>query len=304
MEQLHRENPDTAGITFIDGIEYLERPGPEYLAISETGEELGLKDFKILRGEELPSRVRWGCRYRTWCVNPMVYCCFLLNRFIYHGGKVVRRNLTAVEEAFSLDIPELGSKKKVAAVVNASGMGFGDADVFPVRGQTCLIANACPETVTRQNADGSWTFSVPRNFGGGTVVGGTKDVEDWNPVPDPKVRAKLLARFAETYPAILLSSGDGVRQREKEEKNKKYRQEGERGFRVLADIVGRRHTRKGGMRLEVDAEVLERQNEVLVHAYGLGGRGFELSWGVAEEVRRLALQCLHRGGGSFSRSHL
>ena len=304
MEQLSRENPDAAGITFMDGIEYLERPGPEYLAISETGEELGLKDFRILRAEELPSRVSWGCRYTTWCVNPMMYCCFLLNRFVYRGGKVMRRHLRAAEEAFLLDMAELDNKKEknVGAVVNASGMGFGDADVFPTRGQTCLIANACPETVTRQNADGTWTFSVPRNFDGGTVVGGTKDVEDWDPAPDPKVRAELLARFAETYPAILLPTRDGVMGRREEEQQ--HRQKGERGFRVLADIVGRRHTRKGGMRLEVDTEALEQRNEVLVHAYGLGGRGFELSWGVAEEVKRLVLQCFQRGTRSFNRSHL
>lgn len=51
--------------------------------------------------------------------------------------------------------------------------------------------------------------------------------------------------------------------------------------RVLRDIVGRRPTRKGGMRLE--KEMLSHDCRV-IHAYGLGGRGYELSWGVAEAV--------------------
>lgn len=130
-------------------------------------------------------------------------------------------------------------------------------------GQTCLVANACPATVTRQNADGSWTFSVPRNFDGGTIIGGTKEPNNWDSKPSLEVRETLLRKFTATYPQILGSEGK---------------------FTVMKDIVGRRPTRKGGMRLE--AENLDG-NKRIIHAYGLGGRGYELSWGVADEVARL-----------------
>ncbi len=262
-----------AGITFMKGVEYLEEPGEEYLALTEEAAgslEGGLQmpGFRLLKREEFPDEsVKWGCEYDTWCVNPMVYCCFLLRRFVSRGGKVVAREVRSVGEVFSHSFPQFGSgdSLKVDVVVNASGIGFGDPNVFITRGQTCLVANECDATVTRQNADGSWTFSVPRNFDGGTVIGGTKEPDNWDPTPSMEVRETLLGNFAKTYPAILGKGED--------------REKGE--MVVLADIVGRRPTRRGGPRIE--GEVLPG-NRFVMHAYGLGGRGYELSWGVAEEV--------------------
>jgi len=131
MEEIFKTNPE-AGITFMKGIEYLEAPGEEYLKISETGEELGFKEFRLLKGDELPEKVKWGCEYRTWCVNPMVYCCFLMRRFVNRGGKVVKRELRCVDEVFFMK--DLIGGKKVDQVVNCSGIGFGDRDVFTMTG--------------------------------------------------------------------------------------------------------------------------------------------------------------------------
>lgn len=65
----------------------------------------------------------------------------------------------------------------------------------------------------------------------------------------------------------------------------------------LGDIVGRRPTRQGGIRLEREeipaGDIKGLQDDVsrsVIHAYGLGGRGYELSWGVAEEVLELVKQ--------------
>ena len=127
-------------------------------------------------------------------------------------------------------------------------------------GRTCLVANACDATVTRQNADGTWIFSVPRFFDGGTVIGGTKEPGDWDANPSPAVRDRLLKGFAATYPSVLGPSGK---------------------YTVICDIVGRRPTRKGGMRLEREDV---GNGRAVVHAYGAGGRGYEVSWGVADVV--------------------
>ncbi|KAK0630095.1 hypothetical protein B0T17DRAFT_615792 [Bombardia bombarda] len=253
------------GITFMKGIEYLEAPPAEYLALTPERAvgELGMPAFRLLAPSEFPDeRVVWGCEYDTWCVNPMVYCCFLLRRFVWGGGRVVRRELKALAEVYALDLGLSGGEKgRIDAAVNASGVGFGDDDkVFITRGQTCVVANSCAATVTRQNADGSWTFSVPRNFDGGTVIGGTKEPDNWDADPSPQVRESLLRSFTATHPAILGESGE---------------------LRVLQDIVGRRPTRRGGPRIE--GEIIPGGGFVM-HAYGLGGRGFELSWGVAQGV--------------------
>lgn len=51
--------------------------------------------------------------------------------------------------------------------------------------------------------------------------------------------------------------------------------------------MGRRPAREGGMRLEVEQV---EDGKSIVHAYGAGGRGFELSRGVAEDVTALMLE--------------
>ncbi|KAK3394340.1 amino acid oxidase [Podospora didyma] len=264
------DTPSTAGatgISFMKGIEYLEGPvlPAEYVALD--ADKLSLPAFRVLDWTEFPDkRVQWGCEYDTWCVNPMVYCCFLLRRFVFRGGKIVRRELRSPLEVFALS-PEkdLGiSAPPPKVVVNASGNGFGgssgDDGLFITRGQTVLVANTSVATVTRQNADGGWTFCVPRNYEGGTIIGGTKEPDNWDPNPSPEVRETLLKTFAATYPQILDEKG---------------------GFTVIRDIVGRRPTRKGGLRLEGEAV---QGGGFVMHAYGLGGRGYELSWGVAEGV--------------------
>jgi len=137
------------------------------------------------------------------------------------------------------------------------GIRFADGGAT---GQTCLVREVCDATVTVQRADGAWSFSVPRNFYGGTVIGGTKEPGDWNPHPDPATRRRLLDNFKRYYPKVLAGKDD---------------------LTVVRDIVGRRPAREGGMRLEPEVVA---GGKTIVHAYGLGGRGFELSWGVAEAV--------------------
>lgn len=135
MRSLQGSNPE-AGITFMKGIEYLENPAPEYRALTrEDGEgsakALGLESFRVLERSELPDdKVNLGIEYNTWCVNPMVYCSFLLNRFVFRGGRILRREISRPEEVF--EMRDLGGPVK--AVVNASGMGFNDPKSFIIRG--------------------------------------------------------------------------------------------------------------------------------------------------------------------------
>lgn len=75
-----------------------------------------------------------------------------------------------------------GMKKPQAefeAVVNASGMGFADPDCFPSRGQFLLISNPCAKTISYQTADGEAVVIIPRPLDDGTLIGGTKEVNNW-----------------------------------------------------------------------------------------------------------------------------
>ena len=127
-------------------------------------------------------------------------------------------------------------------------------------GQICLVSNPCDRTITQQHSDGTWSFVIPRGLGGGTIIGGTKQPHDWNPNASLEVREQLLQNAAKMYPTVLGKGGK---------------------FHVIRDVVGRRPAREGGLRLEVEQVSSQRK---IVHAYGAGGRGIELSWGIAEKV--------------------
>ncbi|KAK4216567.1 hypothetical protein QBC37DRAFT_370856 [Rhypophila decipiens] len=302
------KDPEAAqfsSVKFMKGVEFLEDPPEAYKALSgPLAAELGYENFRVLEQHEFPADggVKWGCEYQTWCLNPMVYCCFLLRRFVNRGGRILKRRVRSVNEVFQLDLPggdpdwntHFGStwlspkncanqqqpeeakevRRTTHAVVNASGNGLGDdAAMFITRGQTCVVAESGtteePKTVTRQNADGTWTFTVPRGAEGGTVVGGTREPDNYDPLPCPKLRDQLLERIIQTQPGLLAK--------------------GKSKLTPVRDIVGRRPTRRGGPRIEgeilnIDVRKDKKQQGFVMHAYGMGGRGYELSWGVAEEV--------------------
>lgn len=133
-------------------------------------------------------------------------------------------------------------------------------------GQTCLVRNHVSSTITRQNVDGTWSFCVPRPLDGGTIIGGTKQPHNWDPHPSAETRAALLANASKWFPFTSESGGK---------------------FDVIQDVVGRRPAREGGMRIEIE-KIAEGRS--IVHSYGAGGRGYELSRGVAEDTTALMLE--------------
>ncbi|KAL1971301.1 hypothetical protein VTN77DRAFT_253 [Rasamsonia byssochlamydoides] len=269
FQKIAAEEPG-AGVEFMEGIEYFENPPQEYLDAIRDPESAyaHLSDsLRELSPSELPEGVKWGIRYWAYSINSPVYCAHLLRKFVLRGGQTKEYTLASLLEAFHL-------ASNVKMVVNCSGLGFADPKSFIIRGQTCLVRNPCPYTVTRQNADGSWSFCIPRPLEGGTVIGGTKQPHNWNPAPLPEIRATLLANAAKWFPFTPESQGQ---------------------FDVIRDIVGRRPAREGGVRLEAETVSVvgaggQTSHPVVVHAYGAGGRGYELSWGIAEEVTDLLLK--------------
>lgn len=130
MKELHAAHPE-AGITFTDGIELFEDPPAKVQRLTpERAQTLGYEGFRLIPRQELPEHVKLGYTYRTWCVNPMVYCSFLLRKFSFHGGKIVKAEVRNPAEVFAME-----GYEHVAFVVNASGSGFGDDNVYITRGQ-------------------------------------------------------------------------------------------------------------------------------------------------------------------------
>ncbi|TVY64572.1 D-amino-acid oxidase [Fusarium oxysporum f. sp. cubense] len=272
-----------AGVEFMPGEEFFENPAPEYVDVTKDVSQSAYahleSSFELFSGSELSAMsdsLQLGFRYRTYSLNSPLYASFLQRRFQNRGGRVRQYTLASLEEVFSIEA-------SVSVVINCSGMGFGDPKAFPIRGQTCLVRNPISKTVTRQNSDGSWSFAIPRPLEGGTIIGGTKEPHNWNPYPSAETRQTLLNNAAKWFPF----DSEGYLSSNTRDSDR---------FDVVRDIVGRRPAREGGLRLE-----LERLKPgVVVHAYGVGGRGLELSWGIADEVVTL----LHKQSYFFLRAHL
>ncbi|KAH7066528.1 FAD dependent oxidoreductase [Paraphoma chrysanthemicola] len=270
FEQQVQQSP-AIGVTKCKGIELLESPAQDYAAQSagSFAAQTGLTGYRKYTGSEVPEAFELAYEYDTYCINAPVYCGNLLRSFILQGGKCVQCVLTSEREAYSL-------VSNVGVVVNASGMGFGDPKCIPVRGQTVLTNfSAATKTVTRQSKDGSWSFIIPRFFQGGTIVGGTKEPGDYTAEPVMAIRDSLLGAGQQIAQLAVNENGPTG------------------DMNVLADVVGRRPVREGGMRIEIEQlSATGAKAAPIVHAYGAGGRGFEISWGVAEEVADLVRSVL------------
>lgn len=127
-EQAKRE--PWIGVTPVLGVEYLEAPDAAYESWNPASfeEESGLKGFREIPPKDLPSDVKMGFEYQTYCLNAPLYCTGLLRKFLLQGGMTIKRNLASEWEAFSVVL-------RVALVVNANGTGFGDTQYFPTRGE-------------------------------------------------------------------------------------------------------------------------------------------------------------------------
>ena len=270
-----------AGVATMPAAEYLESPPAENLALRSGDVYAGADDgFRVLGADEVGAAgVRWGCEYRSYCVNVHVYLAWLMARFVRQGGRVEQVSLACAAAAFFRHADDADDDAAAAdvLVVNCSGANFGrDAKMRAVRGQTVLVRNGYGRTVTRQCADGTWAFLIPRpGPGGGTVVGGTKEWDDLEARPRAETRTRLLEAAVRCFPDFVAAVD---------------------GFEALADNVGWRPWREGGVRIEVEDVLVKGRTRRVVHGYGAGGRGYELSWGVAERVVELVSRCLEEDG--------
>lgn len=288
-----RSTPN-AGVKIVEGEELLEEP-PEQNLLLRSGDVYACEGdgFRVWEGREVEElnervggegtgKVKWAASYKTYVVNPHVYTAHLLSNFTEHGGRTVRCRLNSLTDALGHVQP--GHK---AVIVNCTGTGLvSDPNSTLIRGQTLLVRKPYHKTVTRQCQDGTWSFLIPRPLGGGTIVGGTKQVGDTHGSSRPEERSELLANAARYFPEFV-GSGDKVGEED-----------------IVCDNVGFRPARKGGVRVEREDIDTEDGKLSIIHGYGAGGRGYEISWGVAEEVSELVGVCLSDQQQQAERSRL
>jgi D-amino-acid oxidase len=162
---------------------------------------------------------------------------------------------------------------QISAFVNATGISalklVPDPDLYPIRGQTVTVAGEASQITTidalPSNSTPSSTpimYVLPRPHSNTTILGGTRQIGDWNAESDPQTTDEILRRAKEWVPELLNKNGE---------------------FEVLSSQVGLRPGRKGGARVEIE----NLDGFVVCHAYGHAGSGYQNSVGSANKVVRL-----------------
>lgn len=311
MKKLARTTPE-AGVQIVDGEEYLEDPPLQNLLL-RTGDVYASPDdgFRVWDGREVEAlnervgrctgtdrnsngnshgNVKWAATYETYVVNPHIYTACLLSRFTQNGGHTIQRRLHRLTDALDYAQSKPGSvSPRSPVIINCTGTGLtNDPSTTPIRGQTVLLRKPYHKTVTRQCTDGTWSFLIPRPLDGGTVIGGTKQIGDTHGAARPEERKKLLENARRYFPEFLRDAENGE----------------ETESEIVCDNVGFRPGRTGGVRVE--REDVKVGNEVvsIVHGYGAGGRGYEISWGVAGDLCELVGACLSGSQGGERKAKL
>ncbi|KAG7666016.1 uncharacterized protein J8A68_000446 [[Candida] subhashii] len=262
-----------SSIKFVEGVEYLENPD-EFYKTAGKGYSEEIDNFTRL---EDVKEGYIGFKYDTWVLNAPMYLQFLYRKLlIEYDVKFINQKLESLKQ-----VNEYIPNQPI--IINCTGMGLQynggyDPECFPIRGQTLLInpPKDCPyldKTITYQHADGNWTFVIPRPLNGGVILGGTKQPNEWSTEIRRDDTEALKKRGEAYFPELM-----------------KVDEDGKRYFDVLKINVGLRPARKSGLRIETE----KRGGNYIIHNYGAGGMGYELSYGSGLKVYENLLAIIGR----------
>jgi D-amino-acid oxidase len=229
-----------------------------------------LPDYQELDADTLPAGYQSGCQFTSVCINTAVYLPWLLGQCLRNGVVLKRAVISHVGEAKGCS----HTGKPADIIVNATGLaslklgGVEDQAMTPARGQIVLVRNEFHPMMTTSGTEEGETeilYTMQRAGGGGTILGGTYDIGNWESAPDPNIALRIMRRVVELCPDI--AGGKGID-----------------GLSVVRHGAGLRPYRKTGVRVE--RELLDDGTH-LVHNYGHAGWGYQGSYGCAEGVVEL-----------------
>lgn len=150
---------------------------------------------------------------------------------------IKRSIITHISEAASLH----HSGKSADIIINCTGLsasklgGVMDKNVFPGRGQIVLVRNDPGVMLTisgTDDGDEEATYIMQRAVGGGTILGGCMQHDNWESQPDPNLAQRIMQRSIDLCPALAPKTGRVTE------------------LSVIRHGVGLRPMRKGGIRVE------------------------------------------------------
>ncbi|PNS18864.1 D-amino-acid oxidase [Sphaceloma murrayae] len=284
LERLAQDLPE-AGIHFQDTVVY-RRDKDNDTAVGDWVEELVKEDawfkglvrnFKPLAKHELPQGMDGGTSFTSVCINTALYLPWLMSQCLRNGVIVRRGNVTHLADAADLH----HSGKQADTIINCTGLsslklgGVQDKAMYPARGQIVLVRNDPKVMVTVSGTDDGTdeaTYVMHRAAGGGCILGGCLQKDNWESQVDPNLAVRIMKRSIELCPE-LVPPGKGIE-----------------ALDVVRHGVGLRPMRQGGIRIE--SEEISGNNGApitVVHNYGHGGYGYQCSYGCSQAVEKLIL---------------
>ena len=125
------------------------------------------------------------------------------------------------------------------------------------------------------------TYIMNRAAGGGCVLGGCLQKDNWDGEVDPELSKRIMTRCVEICPD-LVPKGKGIE-----------------ALSIIREWAGLRPMRKNGIRIEKEL-VHDTEGKLLtvVHNYGHGGYGFQTSYGCAYQAVELVDNALRQQASS------
>ena len=204
------------------------------------------------------------------CINTSLYLPWLASQCLKHGVVIRRGNVSHVKDAAALS----HTGKRADVVVNCTGLsslrlgGVKDTTLYPARGQIVLVRND-PQIMAGISGtdDGSdeATYIMHRAAGGGCILGGCLQKDNWESQVDPNLAIRIMKRAIALCPK-LVPEGKGIE-----------------ALDIVRHGVGLRPMRKDGPRVESD--VVDGVH--VVHNYGHGGYGYQTSYSAASAAVKL-----------------
>ncbi|KAG6099252.1 hypothetical protein E4U14_007330 [Claviceps sp. LM454 group G7] len=238
-----------------------------------------MPDYRALDAAEIPAGHDSGCEFKSVCINPGMYLHWLVGQCIRNGVVFKRSIVTHIYDAKR----QSHTGEQASILINATGLGsrklggVNDETMTPSRGQLVLVRNEFHTMYTASGTDDDQAdtlYTMQRPAGGGTILGGTYDIGNWESVPDPNIGLRIMQRIVDMSPEI--ADGKGIA-----------------GLSVIRHVAGLRPYRPSGVRVE--SEKLDDGTWV-VHNYGHAGWGYQTSYGCAEGVVELVNE-IQRGIG-------
>ncbi|KAG0672819.1 hypothetical protein C6P42_003108 [Pichia californica] len=232
--------------------------------------------FRELNKSEFDNeKFAYGFTFNGLVIRTSYYMTFLINECWRLSGasegpnarfSIRRNSIKKLSQAFELH----SSGKRADIVINCTGLLARELEdlepeekkkIYPVRGVVFVAKNNTglkDITVVELDLDDEALYIMPRREGE-LIIGGCfqKGVE--TKYVDDALRTRILGRCAHYLPQYKWDD-----------------------LEIVREQVGFRPYREGGYRIERKGHI--------VHCYGVGGAGFQSSWGCVEKVANLVAE--------------